>query len=111
MSHDLKNMHGPQNFEIVRIYNTGLNKTINNKKNKLNFLHFQFCLLRRRSLIKYVDVIVLFAAAPINYFGIKYQQSYKLRTKFDATEKADSDGTDVAGVERNRFAKFFSCGN
>ena len=56
-----------------------------------------------------MDAIVLFAAIPVNYFGIKYQQSYKLRTEFDATEKADSDGTDVAGVERNRFAKFFSC--
>ena len=106
-----KNIHRPQNFKKEPIYNIELNETSNNSKNKFNFLHLQFCLLEKRSLIKYVDVIVLFAGDPINYFEIKYQQSYKLRIKFDAIEKANSDGTDVAGVEKNRFAKLFNCGS
>ncbi len=32
-------------------------------------------------------------------------------TRLDVTENANSDGTELAGVQIYRFAKYFSCGN
>jgi len=39
---------------------------------------------------------------------MNYLWPQKLHTRLDATENADSEGTEVAGVHKYRFAKFFN---